>query len=195
MIRASPSIIFLLFGRHSILTMCLFWQDLLPRAFFVRIIDWCLQFLFRWNTWNMSLKTKRACYFHLYSMTSVKCVVHWFQIIRSARFQFYDDLPTPPRFSAHSQTHVAPPYPTTQIQTPIAVFYGGSDTLSDMDVFFNQLPTPVFTKEVSHYEHLDFLWADDVPHQIFPELTALLCKYNPGGRSAADIKSVTSECK
>lgn len=185
MIRASPNIIYLLFGKSSALSMCLFWQDLLPRNLFVRIIDQSMNFLFRWHTSNMSFATKRACYFHLYSMTSVKCVVHWFQIIRASRFQFYDDFPIPPRFTPHSHSHVAPPYPTKQITCPIAYFYGGSDTLSDMDSFFQQLPQPVFAKEVPHYEHLDFLWADDLPHLVFPELTALLRKYNPGARATS----------
>ncbi|KAI9296939.1 putative triglyceride lipase-cholesterol esterase [Neoconidiobolus thromboides FSU 785] len=177
-VRATPNIIYLMFGRKSALSACLFWQGLLPRALFVKAIDASMKFLFGWKSHNMSDLTKHYCYQHLYSMTSVKCLVHWFQIIRANRFQLYDDLPLPVMESESSRSHVVPGYPTSQIQTPLAVFYGEADTLSDMSQLLSQLPAPIFCKGIKGFEHLDFLWADDMPNHCFEEMAELLLRYN-----------------
>ncbi len=58
---------------------------------FVQVIDAALVFLFSWYSRNISQEQKLAAYAHLYSFTSVKAVVHWFQIMRTGAFQMYDD--------------------------------------------------------------------------------------------------------
>ncbi|KAJ9076164.1 cholesterol esterase [Entomophthora muscae] len=179
---ASPNLVYLMFGRGCAIAATLFWQSVLPSKLFVRLIDDSMHFLFRWKTWSMSERTKASCYFHLYSMTSVKCVVHWFQIIRAGRFQFYDDI-SPSVFNP-IPAHIALGYPTRQITCPIAVFYGGSDTLTEITRLFSLLPQPVYSKEVSHYEHLDFLWADDIHREVYNHLVPLLSKFNPGAISS-----------
>lgn len=57
----------------------------------VRILDYCLYYLFNWTTAEIGQAEKRILYYHFYSYTSVKSIVHWFQIIRSRRFQMYND--------------------------------------------------------------------------------------------------------
>ncbi|CAG8517859.1 610_t:CDS:2 [Funneliformis caledonium] len=148
-IKASPNIVYLFFGRKAFLTMTMFWQRVLYPPIFTELLDKSMKFLFGWKGMNMTKEQKAVSYYHLYSFTSVKSLVHWFQIIRASNFQMYDELP--PYLSMGHSCHN---FPTKQIKTPIGVFYGGSDSLVDIGFLLKQLPEPVFVKEVQPYEHL-----------------------------------------
>ncbi|CAG8646986.1 12309_t:CDS:2 [Ambispora gerdemannii] len=172
-IKASPNVIYLFFGKNAFIPMTLFWQKVLSPPIFTKVLDTSMNFLFGWEGKNMTEAQKAVSYNHLYSLASVKSLVHWFQIMRASNFQMYDDFPP---FSAKgSITHG---FPTKQIKTPIAIFYGGSDSLVDIDMLLKQLPKPVLVKEVKKYEHLDFLWASEVHEEVFPEIFDLLRTYN-----------------
>jgi lysosomal acid lipase/cholesteryl ester hydrolase len=166
LIKASPQVLYLLFGRRSILASAPMWQSILYPPIFVRTIDIGLKFLFNWKTKNISSSQKLAAYPHLYSFTSTKSVVHWFQIIRNKSFQMYDDDIHPP-LSTSSRYSKVPRYPTRNIKTPIVLVYGGSDSLVDIKVMLRELPSRTVATEIPHYEHLDFLWARDVDSQVF----------------------------
>lgn len=168
LVKASPQVLFLLFGRRSILSSATMWQSILYPPLFTKVIDVALSFLFNWKTLNISMSQKLAAYPHLYSFTSTKSVVHWFQIIRTQFFQMYDDdmqsqmlLPM-----GNKYTKVAK-YPTRNIKTPIVLVYGGSDSLVDIEVMLRELPAQTVATEIPHYEHLDFLWARDVDKLVF----------------------------
>ncbi|GAB1311813.1 cholesterol esterase [Madurella fahalii] len=171
LVKASPQVLFLLFGRRSILSSAAMWESLLYPPLFTKLIDLGLSFLFNWRTENISTSQKLAAYPHLYSFTSTKSVVHWFQIIRNKSFQMYDDDVHPPLLSPLSSrsrryTKVAR-YPTRNIKTPIVLVYGGSDSLVDIKAMMRELPSQTIANEVPHYEHLDFLWARDVADMVF----------------------------
>jgi len=119
----------------------------------------------------MSTSQKLAAYPHLYSFTSTKSVVHWFQIIRTKSFQMYDDdvQPVVSLGSVSKYTKVAK-FPTRNIKTPIVLVYGGSDSLVDINVMLKELPSHTIATEVQHYEHLDFLWAREVDTLVFPHV-------------------------
>lgn len=168
LIKASPSVLYLMFGRRSILSSATMWETLLYPPLFCRLIDMALSFLFRWQTSNISTSQKLAAYPHLYSFTSTKSVVHWFQIIRNRCFQMYDDdvhqpmsVTTPRKYSKVAK------YPTRNIRTPVVLVYGGSDSLVDIGSMLKELPAKTVATEIPHYEHLDFLWARDVDQQVF----------------------------
>ncbi|TVY30172.1 putative lipase [Lachnellula hyalina] len=171
LIKASPQVLFLLFGRRSILSSATMWQSILYPPIFVRTIDMGLSFLFGWNARNISTSQKLAAYPHLYSFTSTKSVVHWFQIIRNKSFQMYDDdvQQALSLGSVSKYTKVAK-FPTRNIKTPIVLVYGGSDSLVDIDVMMKELPAHTIATEIPHYEHLDFLWARDVESLVFPHV-------------------------
>jgi lysosomal acid lipase/cholesteryl ester hydrolase len=171
LIKASPQVLFLLFGRRSILSSATMWQSILYPPIFVRAIDMGLSFLFGWHARNMSTSQKLAAYPHLYSFTSTKSVVHWFQIIRTKSFQMYDDdvQPAISLGSVSKYTKVAK-FPTRNIKTPIVLVYGGSDSLVDINVMLKELPAHTIATEVPHYEHLDFLWAREVATLVFPHV-------------------------
>ena len=171
LVKASPEVIYLAFGRGSILQSATMWQALLYPPLFVRIIDWSLVFLFNWNGRNISATQKLAAYPHLYSFTSTKSVVHWFQIIRNKTFQMFDDETySLMGFTNGSKYYKVARFPTRNIKTLVKLVYGGSDSLVDIDVLKRQLPEGTSTVEVRHYEHLDFLWGEDVEECVFPHV-------------------------
>lgn len=179
LMKASPDVIFLAFGRRSILSSTTMWQAILYPPIFVRIIDISLSLLFNWTGTNISSSQKLAAYPHLYSFTSTKSVVHWFQIIRNKSFQMYDDEVRSSFSIAASDRYYKPvKFPTKNIKTPVVLLYGGSDSLVDIDVMLKELPKHTVAKPIPHYEHLDFVWADDVDRLVFPHVFDALEYYN-----------------
>lgn len=172
LVKASPHLLFLLFGRKSILSATTMWQSIVYPPIYVKVIDASLGFLFGWKASNMSLSQKLAAYPHLYSFTSTKSVVHWFQILRNKSFQMYDDdIQSSPYTSATTKFHTkVAKFPTRNIKTPIVLLYGGSDSLVDIGVMMKELPAHTIATEVAHYEHLDFLWAREVATLVFPHV-------------------------
>ncbi|KAL7931009.1 Alpha/Beta hydrolase protein, partial [Trichoderma chlorosporum] len=168
LVKASPSVLYLMFGRRSILSSATMWESLLYPPLFCRLIDMGLSFLFGWRTKNISTSQKLAAYPHLYSFTSTKSVVHWFQIIRNKCFQMYDDdVYQPMSLASSSKYSKVAKYPTRNIKTPVVLVYGGSDSLVDIKSMLKELPRQTVATEIPHYEHLDFLWARDVDTQVF----------------------------
>ncbi|KAI1423413.1 Alpha/Beta hydrolase protein [Xylaria sp. FL1777] len=168
LIKASPQVLFLLFGRRSILSSATTWQNILYPPIFIKVIDMGNYFLFGWKSENMSVSQKLAAYPHLYSFTSTKSVVHWFQIIRNKSFQMFDDdIQTALGMNTSNKYTKVAKYPTRNIKTPIVIVYGGSDSLVDIKVMLKELPKRTVATEIPHYEHLDFLWARDTDTQVF----------------------------
>ena len=178
LVKASPEVLFLAFGRRSILSSATMWQSILYPPIFVRIIDMSLSFLFDWSGKNISIDQKLAAYPHLYSFTSTKSVVHWFQIIRNKSFQMFDDdVQAPLSLGASDRYYRVAKFPTRNIKTPIMLVYGGSDSLVDIRVMLKELPRHTVAKEVKHFEHLDFLWGQEVETLVFPHVFEALSEY------------------
>lgn len=190
LVKASPEVLFLAFGRRSILSSATMWQSILYPPIFVRIIDMSLSFLFDWSSKNISIDQKLAAYPHLYSFTSTKSVVHWFQIIRNKSFQMFDDdVQAPLSLGASDRYYRVAKFPTRNIKTPIVLVYGGSDSLVDIKVMLKQLPRHTVAKEVPHFEHLDFLWGQEVETLVFPHVFEALSEY--AGRDHLQLTELT----
>ncbi|KAL8954128.1 MAG: hypothetical protein Q9222_000010 [Ikaeria aurantiellina] len=191
LVKASPDVLFLTFGRRSILSSATMWQAILYPPIFVRLIDMSLRFLFAWGSRNISAHQKLAAYPHLYSFTSTKSVVHWFQIIRNKSFQMYDDdLQAALSLGATERYYKVAKFPTRNIKTPIVLVYGGSDSLVDINVMLRELPKHTIAKEIPHFEHLDFLWAEHVEELVFPQVFDALDAY--AGRDHLKQKYLTN---
>ncbi|KAJ2797060.1 cholesterol esterase [Coemansia helicoidea] len=91
--KATPQMLYLMFGRRRAMSLVYFWINLLPRDMYVAALDACVRLLFGWTMRNMSHETKCITYWHLYSFTSVKAIVHWMQIIHCGELQMYDEDP------------------------------------------------------------------------------------------------------
>ncbi|KAF7723591.1 cholesterol esterase [Apophysomyces ossiformis] len=187
-VKATPSVVYLIFGRMTPLKLALFWQRIISPPMFVKLIDSSVGFLFGWRGHNMLPDQKLVSYQHLYSLTSVKSLVHWFQIIRTGRFQMFDEMPS--RLPYHAvntvMDHIPPRFPTKQITTPIAIFYGGSDSLVDFDVLSADLPPLAYVKSIKEWEHLDFLWAENIETLVHPDILILLQHFNPTSKKVHD---------
>ena len=179
LMKASPDVLFLAFGRKSILSSATMWQSILYPPIFVRVIDISLSFLFNWSGRNISPHQKLAAYPHLYSFTSTKSVVHWFQIIRNKSFQMYDDdTSNAMSIGASNYYYKVAKFPTKNIKTPVILVYGGSDSLVDINVMLKELPRHTLAQEIKHFEHLDFLWGQDVEKLVFPHVFDALGFYS-----------------
>ena len=183
-VSAQPAVLFLVFGRRALLGSAAVWAAVLRPGVFVWVIDRALGALFGWRTRNISRAQKRAAYPHLYSYTSTKTVVHWFQIMRARRFQVFDDE-SPLALAAERAYQVAK-FPTRNIATPILLLYGGEDCLVDIELMLRELPArSVEAREIPAYEHLDFLWAEDVDRLVFPHVLDALDRYAPAVETPA----------
>lgn len=185
LVKTSPDVLFLAFGRRSILSSATMWQGILYPPIFVRLIDMSLYFLFGWTARNISAHQKLAAYPHLYSFTSTKSVVHWFQIIRNKTFQMYDDDASNAfSIGASNRYYKVARFPTRNIKTPIVLLYGGSDSLVDIRVMLKELPQHTVAHKIGHFEHLDFLWAQEVDRLVFPHVFEALRYYSSVERHA-----------
>ena len=164
----TPEMIFLFFGRKVMLGFVPFWQQVLSPLFYVHMLDWSMKWIFGWNCQNMLMEDKIIFYQHLFAYTSVRQIVHWFQIMRAKRFQMYDE-----GFSLQVGVgHLPPAYPLHQITTPLVLFDGTADSLQDVSL--RTLPSVVAKYTVQGYEHLDFIWAESVGRKVWPLIVQLL---------------------
>ncbi|KAH9927389.1 triacylglycerol lipase [Amylocystis lapponica] len=186
LIKASPTLLFLIFGRKSIMSSVPGWHSLLYPPVFSAIITASLRFLFNWRSENIAPMQRLAAYPHLYSFSSVKSVVHWFQIMRNGKFQMYDD--DVQRFMVVRRaarpsgvTSYAPArFPTRNIVTPIVLLYGEEDSLVDIEVMLHELPKHTTARCLHGYEHLDILWGKDVDRDVIPHAVDALRKFCVG---------------
>ena len=88
-----------------------------------------------------------------------------------------DDVQTPMSVAASDRYYKVAKFPTRNIKTPFVLVYGGSDSLIDIEVMLKQLPRHTVAKKISHFEHLDFLWAQEVEQLVFPIVFETLTMY------------------
>src|ERR1700723_3618311 len=103
------------------------------------MIDISCSILFGWTAQNIPFQQKIVSYAHLYSYTSVKTLVHWFQIIRAQTFQMYDDEESGSIFGNAGTFYKVAKFPTKNIHSPIALIYGGVDSLVEYVTTISQL--------------------------------------------------------
>ncbi|KAF2860416.1 alpha/beta-hydrolase [Piedraia hortae CBS 480.64] len=189
--QSNPEVLYLAFRRKSILGSAPMWSALLDPGIFAYFIDKSLLHLFDWHMHNISQEQKLAAYPHLYSFTSTKCVVHWFQIIRNGTFQMFDDefTATPWPWLHTAKYYKVPKFPTKNISTPIVLVYGGRDSLVNIDIMKRELPSHTLVRRVDDYEHLDFLWADSLHLKVFPFVREALHRFARLHRERLAIES------
>ncbi|KAF9228355.1 alpha/beta-hydrolase [Gyrodon lividus] len=176
LMKASPTSVYLFFGRKAILSSTPTWQAICYPPIFTHVIDCALRFLFAWRGDNIAGAQKTAAYAHLYSYASVKVVVHWFQIMREAAFQMYDD-DVSAAGSLHGRGHRPARFPTRNITTPVLLVYGAIDSLVDIDAMLRELPAHTRVRRLEGYEHLDILWGQNVHREVIPEVVNALRLY------------------
>jgi lysosomal acid lipase/cholesteryl ester hydrolase len=88
-----------------------------------------------------------------------------------------DEYQAPWSVSDNARFYKVPRFPTRNIKTPILLVWGGNDSLVDINTMLKELPKHTVAKEIPHYEHLDFLWAQDVDKLVFPHVLQALERY------------------
>lgn len=161
-LKSSPNLMYLIFSRRILMPSVNFWRRIMYPPLFSTMIDMSNYLLFEWKSENITKFQKLSSYAHLYLTTSVKTVVHWFQIMSSKNFQMYHESAS--RFSPSAPVY----YPLHTVKVPIHLIYGSTDSLVDIDVMMNQLPAKYTTAHaVPRHEHLDNLWGYDVDKRVF----------------------------
>jgi lysosomal acid lipase/cholesteryl ester hydrolase len=211
-----PSLTFTLFGHCDMLACCLFFRQILSKNFFAHIISYALRFLFHWSCQNISSQRRVELFQYCYSSSSVKCVDHWFQIIQSGSLKNYSSQSLgrssetvssqeKSADTAEESTETAEESAETaeestvrryhissgnmpRINCPLAVFYGGRDTLivgNIHEVLADLQDSISYQHCEPSYEHLDMIWADNAHQQIFPKIIEQL-RRNPSTNQLSD---------
>jgi hypothetical protein len=75
LVRSSPDLIYLFFGRTMFIQAAYFWRTVLSSRVFSALLDRCMMWLFDWKMNNITPQDKIYLYTHLYNYTSVKQIV------------------------------------------------------------------------------------------------------------------------
>ena len=114
-VSTDTTFLYLLFGKKRMLRIALDIQRILSPSIWVSLIDLSLAYLFGWRTKNIDPIMKLSLYHHLFALTSVKTIVHWFHIIASQRFEMFAEYTNPTHGNI---THVTSS--TTSATIPLA---------------------------------------------------------------------------
>eukprot|EP01126_Amoeba_proteus_P065947 TRINITY_DN9464_c0_g1_i1.p1 TRINITY_DN9464_c0_g1~~TRINITY_DN9464_c0_g1_i1.p1 ORF type:complete len:257 (-),score=49.38 TRINITY_DN9464_c0_g1_i1:120-890(-) len=117
--------------------------------------------------------------------TSVKNVVHWSQEIRKNTFGKYDygcGIFDCENLKHYGQT-TPPQYNLSALKLPVALYYGGDDTLADpLDVerIINSVSPEhvVQVQFVPSYAHLDYTWGYDANVFVYQDVLKQLEKFS-----------------
>ncbi|XP_051160822.1 uncharacterized protein LOC127281249 [Leptopilina boulardi] len=125
------------------------------------------------------LNTKALPYIFSYfpSGTSVQIMYHFYQNIASGEFQQFD-YGGEKNFLTYGQEK-PPLYNLKNVQTPVALIYGGGDVIStreDSEELKKLLPNVVTLEKVPHpnFSHLDFIWARNVKSLLNDRILKLM---------------------
>ncbi|KAL6933657.1 hypothetical protein ACO0R3_001429 [Hanseniaspora guilliermondii] len=190
-IKLQPKLLFLFFGKKMLLpTASTLWQKILPINMFNQAIKLSTLILFNWENKNINF-SKTVAFKNLYSPTSVKCIVHWFQILKTQKFQMYvssNDL----NESDHSLFE-AIPFPTkSNIKVPLLLVYGDKDSLVDIETLKYNLPEKsTFETPISDHEHLDIIWGDDVNRLVYVNVVKFL-EFWKNNNAVSTVKMTTN---
>ena len=180
-----------IFGRRAILPSVSFWSTAFGAKIYEIIVDKSLSLLFGWTGVNISKDQKLVGYPHMFSNSSVKSLLHWFQIIKAGRFQMFDETCSCglTRLSSLSSKSKAKgnrvtPFPITDhLNVPMYLFYGDSDILVDIEktkslIVDNnvQMQDKLKVELCENYEHMDTLWGDHVYEDVFRKILMELDK-------------------
>jgi lysosomal acid lipase/cholesteryl ester hydrolase len=170
----SEAIVSFVFGSGAMLRLTKVSQRILSKACFASAVRHSLHYLFSCQSNNISRDRQTEMFQHVYSPSSVQCVQHWLQIIRSGQLCRYSNSTRSSNSSGPGQV-----YDVSGITTPVALIHGASDELVDAESLIQQLKTCVMHKKIAKFEHLELVWADSAHIEIFPSILELLQAYKP----------------
>lgn len=201
------SFLFSLFGRRAIMPSVSFWYTIFGPSLYEKVVDKSLQLLFGWTGANISQSQKEIGYPHMFSNSSVKSLLHWFQIIKAGRFQMFDEtccygitkLSCLSHKLKQKGNRVAPFPIADHLDVPMVLFYGDNDILVDINKTKNlivdnnhKMQDKLELVLCPGYEHMDTLWGENVYQDVFKPVLERLEKlefsfgYNINGSNNRD---------
>ncbi|XP_077999423.1 gastric triacylglycerol lipase-like [Glandiceps talaboti] len=112
---------------------------------------------------------------HTPAGTSLKNIIHWAQMITSYKFQMYDYGVLGNYF--HYGKVLAPEYNVSEMDVPVAVFWGEWDILADPTDVLLLIPkirNLVSVTKIERFDHLDFIWAVDADQLLYKDVLKVL---------------------
>ncbi len=179
-----------LFGRKGFLPITHLCRAHLPPAVYGALMEGAFHVLFRWRCAHFGDAQHRSAIFaHTFSSASITNFRHWFQIIQHGAFLHYRHPDAPGVTSGIK-------YPTQHITTPLYLMAGSKDTISDKTRLLRNLPPATTTwMEVEGYNHLDFLWAPDLPEKCFGRILELVAQHATDAGGPHEAKEEEEEGK
>ncbi|XP_034050301.1 gastric triacylglycerol lipase [Thalassophryne amazonica] len=127
------------------------------------------------NEKNLNMTRTPIYTTHCPAGTSVQNMLHWAQAVHSGKLMAYDYGPA--ENMKHYNQSTPPHYNVRDMKVPTALFSGGHDTLADpkdVAILLTQMSNLIYHKHIDHWEHLDFIWGLDAPHQMFSIILNLM---------------------
>lgn len=166
----APHALYGLFGRRAMLSSVALWQRVLPPALLAALMRGAMAHLFAWRSARLPRADRAALFQHMYSPTSVKQLVHWFQIMSSGSLREY-------RGAENRDQRDATPYNLTPVGREVRTLalLGGADSLADAPGLARDLAAPCGSVAVlPGYEHMDLLWAPDAPRDVHARVLSFI---------------------
>ncbi|KAI8811916.1 Alpha/Beta hydrolase protein [Cladochytrium replicatum] len=180
----TPHALYPILGSGPFMPFVPFVNKTVPFRVFVNSIDTTFKILFGWHCDKFGPESRKiALYSHIFSPSSMKTIVHWFQIIDDGRFHMYNKHSCPKqillrrvRMDPTNQEPSIPPlvFPTQHISTKMFLFHGECDKISDPVFLRANLPPHTRMYQVPGYEHMDFLWATDARTRVWDHVIQVL---------------------
>ena len=82
---------------------------------------------------------------------------------------------------AHYNQSTAPVYNITNVQVPVALYYGEQDWLADptdVEYLRANLPMIVDDFKINNWNHLDFVWASNATQVFYNRMVKLMLKFS-----------------
>lgn len=195
----SPHLLYPILGTGAFIPFAHTVQRRFP-AFFKSCTEFSFNHIFGWDCRKFGggegaagEERKRALYSHLFGHCSVRNVVHWFQII-GGEFSTYassgevkTDSSTSSSGGLFSWTPTQPSstvrpkrLPTKHITTPLHLFHGSDDNISDAEYMREHLGGKNNTHfySIEGYNHMDFLWAECAKERVWDDIIRILNQSN-----------------
>uniref|UniRef100_A0A5F8GVV2 Lipase n=1 Tax=Monodelphis domestica TaxID=13616 RepID=A0A5F8GVV2_MONDO len=128
----------------------------------------CADFLFRvsgYDRENLNMSRLDVYLSQNPAGTSVQNVVHWRQILYSAKFQAYD-WGNPDENMEHYNQVTPPLYDLEAVKVPIVMWSGGQDRFAapkEVEKLIPRLSKLIYHRNIPYYNHIDFVLGIDVP--------------------------------
>jgi len=133
-----------------------------------------------WDTTNLNNTRIPAILAHEPSGTSTQNIIHWTQEIKAEVFQAFDYGDAKDNMKHYNQS-TPPAYDPSKLTLPVALFYGGNDSLADPTDVAHLIPmikNLVYKNFQPSYAHLDFVWGENAYIDIYPQVVSLIKQYD-----------------